>query len=100
MNNSFDLIITVVNRGFADKVMDVARSAGAKGGTVLQGRGTAAPDAEQLLGIVIQPEKEVVLIVAAHDIKNDIMNAIMTNVGLADPGQGIVFTMPVNDFCK
>ena len=98
--SDFDLIITVVNRGFADKVMDVARAAGAKGGTVLLGRGTAAPDAEQLLGIVIQPEKEVVLILAAHDIKNDIMNAIMTNVGLSDPGQGVVFTLPATDFCK
>jgi len=95
-----DLIIAVVNRGFADKVMDVARAEGAKGGTVMQGRGTAAPDSELFLGIAIQPEKEVVMIVAEHEIKADIMNAIIKNVGLSDPGQGIVFSLPVDDFRK
>ena len=36
----FELVITIVNRGFADKVMDAAKAAGATGGTVLYARGS------------------------------------------------------------
>ena len=33
-----DLILTIVDRGFADDVMDAAKSAGARGGTILHAR--------------------------------------------------------------
>ena len=35
-----DLILTIVNRGFADEVMSAAKAAGAFGGTVVNARGT------------------------------------------------------------
>ena len=41
-NPKFEVIICIVNSGFSDEVMDAARKAGAKGGTVLRGRGTEA----------------------------------------------------------
>lgn len=34
----YDLILTVVNRGYADEVMKAAKKAGAFGGTVLNAR--------------------------------------------------------------
>ena len=38
-NNAFELIVCIVNRGFCDLVMETARGAGARGGTVLHARG-------------------------------------------------------------
>ena len=77
--------------------MDVARNCGAKGGTILNARGTARAEAENKFGIMIHPEKEVVLILANDKIKDKILHAIYQNVGLDTPGQGIAFTTPVDD---
>ncbi len=93
----FELIVTIVNQGFADSVMDAARACGAKGGTILNARGTARQEAENKFDILIHPEKEIVLILARTDIKDAILHAIYKEVGLDTPGQGIAFSTPVDD---
>ena len=37
--SAYALIITIVNRGYSDDVMDAARDAGARGGTVMYAHG-------------------------------------------------------------
>ncbi|MDE6584730.1 MAG: P-II family nitrogen regulator [Anaeroplasmataceae bacterium] len=93
----FEVIFCIVDAGFSDSVMSAARECGARGGTVLNARGTAREDAEKLFNISIQPEKEIVLILVSSDIKDDILHAIYKNVGLNTPAQGIAFSMPVED---
>ena len=90
-----EVIFCVVNAGFSDEVMDAAREFGARGGTVIRCRGTANLEAETLYGIAIQPEKEIVMILAKKSLKNDILHNLYTAVGLDTHGQGIAFTMPV-----
>ena len=97
MSYLYEMIVCVVNSGFSDNVMSAAREYGAKGGTVLTARGTANQEAETFFGISIQPEKEVVLILVPAKIKDDILHAIYQKVGLATPGQGIAFTLPVEN---
>ena len=96
-NNKYEVIICVVNSGFSEAVMDAAREVGARGGTVIRARGTANLEAEKLFGIAIQPEKEIVMILIESKLKNDILHALYNAVGLNTPGQGIAFTMPVDD---
>ena len=91
-----EVIICIVNAGFSDAVMDAAREFGARGGTVLRARGTANTEAETLFGITIQPEKEMVMILVKSSIKDDILHALYRAVGLNTPGQGIAFSMPVD----
>lgn len=98
MNNyKYEVILCIVNSGFSDEVMDAARKFGARGGTVIRGRGTANAEAEKLFNIAIQPEKEIVMILVKSDIKADILHALYQSVGLKTPGQGIAFSMPVED---
>lgn len=98
MNNcKHEIIMCIVNSGFSEAVMDAARELGARGGTVIRGRGTANAEAEKLYGIAIQPEKEIVMILVDSSIKNDILHALYKAVGLNTPGQGIAFSMPVED---
>lgn len=97
MAYQYEMIVCIVNSGFSDAVMSAAREYGAKGGTVLHARGTANQEAESFFKITIQPEKEVVLILVSSDIKDDILHAIYKQVGLNTPGQGIAFTLPVDD---
>ena len=92
-----EVIICIVNSGFSESVMDAARELGARGGTVIRGRGTANAEAEKLYGIAIQPEKEIVMILVEASLKNDILHALYKAVGLNTPGQGIAFAMPVED---
>ena len=46
MEQSYELVFCVINAGFSETVMTAARKAGAGGGTILKGRGTAGRAAE------------------------------------------------------
>lgn len=94
----FELIICIINDGFSDLVMQGARNAGARGGTIFHGKGTGNADIEKFFGISISPEKEVVLIVAKKEEKDSIVSAIYKEAGLDTKGQGIIITLPVDDF--
>lgn len=93
----FEAIFCIINKGFADRAMDAARAAGAKGGTVLHGRGTAAPDAEKMFGITIQPEKEIAMIIVSRDIRDAVLASLYQAVGTGTEAQGIAFSMPVDE---
>ncbi len=92
-----ELIICIVNTGFTDVVMDAAKDAGARGGTVIHGRGTANKEAEEFFHISVQPDKEMVMILVTSDIKDDVLHAIYRSAGLKTAGQGIAFALPVTN---
>ncbi len=96
MKYNHEVIFCIVNAGFSDAVMTTAKEFGARGGTVIHGRGTASSEAERLYQITVQPEKEIVMILVTEDIKDSILHALYRTVGLNTPGQGIAFTMPVD----
>ena len=94
--SEYVVIFSIVNEGFSDSVMSAAREAGARGGTVLSARGTANEQARALFDIEVSGEKEIVVILVKNEIKDAILQAINKEVGLNKPGQGIVFSMPVD----
>ncbi|MCH5163382.1 MAG: P-II family nitrogen regulator [Clostridiales bacterium] len=96
-NSEYELIMCIVNAGFAETVMDAACEYGARGGTVIQARGTANKEAEAYFKISIQPEKEILMLVVPSAIKDDILHALYKSVGLNSPGHGIAFSLPVDD---
>lgn len=93
----YDLIITIVNRGFADSAVEAAKLAGAQGGTIFYARGTGIHEVEKFFGITIQPEKEVILNLVKHELTKTIMHSIVEVAGLAKPGRGLSFALPVED---
>ena len=92
----YDLILTVVNRGYADEVMKAAKKAGAFGGTVLNARGTGTNELQEFFGALIQPEKDLIMILTEREKRNDIMTAISIDAGLAQKGKDISFSLPVD----
>ena len=92
----FEVVVTVINHGYTNLVMDAARRVGARGGTALNARGIAREEVEQFLGISIQAEKEVVFMVVDSAARRDVMQAISETAGLKTPGRGIVFSLPVS----
>ncbi len=97
MKKDFELIIAIVNDSYTDLVMDAAKGAGARGGTILNAKGTGNKDIENFFGVVITPEKQIVLIIVPKEIKDNVLSAIYKNVGLNSKGQGIVFSLPTTD---
>lgn len=96
MNYDHEAIFCIVNSGYSDVVMDAAKKFGAKGGTVINARGTASKDAEKFFGISIQPEKEIVMILVPQKCKDNILHALYTEAGLSKDGHGIAFSLPVD----
>ena len=96
MTQTHELIVCIVNTGFTDVVMSAAKDVGARGGTVIHGRGTANKDAEEFFHISIQPDKELVMILVPVEIKEAVLHAVYNAAGLKTAGQGIAFSMPVS----
>lgn len=92
----YSLIITVVNQGFADTVMDAARAENARGGTILNAKGTGAGFTEKFFGVTITEEKEMIYIVAKREQRDAIIRAIMQHAGGNTPAMGAVFALPVD----
>ncbi len=99
-DKTHEVITAILNKGFADDVMAAARSAGAGGGTVLHGRGTALPEDASFFGITLVPEKEVLMIVTEKEKTNAILKAINALPFLAQPGSGIAFCMEAEGFAS
>lgn len=94
---NYEMILCVVNAGFSELVMDAAREEGARGGTVIHARGTANKQAEEFFRITIQPDKEIVMILVPADIKDNVLHAIYRSAGLKSEGQGIAFSVAVDE---
>ena len=95
--SNFEVIIALVNTGFAQQAMEAARGEGARGGTIVHARGTGTKEMEKKYGIVITPDKEMLIIVVKTKIRDKVLSAIYKSVGLATDGQGIAFSLPVED---
>jgi nitrogen regulatory protein PII len=91
----YNAITTIVDRGRAEDVIDAAAKAGSKGGTIIKARGSGVHETSKLFAMDIEPEKEVVLILAESDKTNAIVESIRKALKLDDPGQGILFVQEV-----
>lgn len=95
--NNHEVIFAIVNSGYADEAMKVAREHGARGGTILNARGVAREDEAAFFGITIHAEKEILMLVVEKDIRDQILNALYKEMGMHKKAQGIAFSLPVSD---
>lgn len=89
------LIITIANEGSAEAVMKAAKKAGATGGTTINGRGLEPNQIVKFLGLALEPEKDVILILASDENKTAIMNSIVEKCGSHKEQAGLCFALPV-----
>ena len=92
-----EVIFVIVNSGFAEDVMEVARQQGARGGTILNARGVAKEEAAAFFGIALHSEKEILMMVVEKEIRDNVLNAVYKEMGMAKKAQGIAFSLPVSD---
>ena len=95
MQQKNSLILVTVNQGFTDVVMDTAKKAGARGGTIIRGRWVDNENFESLSGLASQDEKEIILIVVPKEIRNTVMEDINSQHGLQSEVGAMVCAMGV-----
>lgn len=93
LNIPFDLIVSIVNKGGSEVVVNASKSAGAEGGTIIPGRGTGIRENKKLWGIPIEPEKDIVLTIVPQDRTQKVLSAIVEQGRLDQPGAGIAFVL-------
>lgn len=92
----YQLITTIVDRGKAEEVIDAAKQAGSKGGTIINARGSGVHETIKLFNMEIEPEKEMVLIISKTDVTEKIVTSIREKLEIDKPGRGVIFIQNVN----
>ena len=95
--NEHEVILAIVNAGFAEEVMEVARENGVRGGTILNARGVVKEDAAAFFGITLHADKEILMMVVEKAIRDKVLNAIYQEMDMAKKAKGIAFSLPVSD---
>lgn len=93
LKDSHDLIVTIVRKGWAERIVEASKKAGAEGGTIIFGRGTGIHEQKKLMGIPIEPEKEIVLTIINKEKTDHVLQAIVEGGRLEEPGKGICFVL-------
>ena len=96
-DSMYNSIFIVVDKGQGASVMESANAAGAKGGTILGARGVAGGETSKIFEMEIEPEKEVVMIIAKHDVTDKIVDQVNKDLKLDAEGNGIIFVQSVNN---
>ncbi len=95
--NDHEVIVVIVNSGYAEDVMDIAREHGATGGTVINARGVIDEDAAAFFNVTLNADKEMLMIVVDKSIRDKILNAIYKAMDMSKKAKGIAFSLPVTD---
>ncbi|WP_106587699.1 P-II family nitrogen regulator [Salsuginibacillus halophilus] len=90
---SVDLMVTIVPKGKAAKLVKAAKEHGAEGATIFSGRGTGIHEQKKLFGVEVQPEKEIIFILAPEEKVESIRDALRREGNLDEPGTGIGFVV-------
>ena len=94
---SFSMVLVTVKEGYSDEVIDAATKAGAGGGSVIRGRRRGSEALVQFLGISLQEEQEILMIVVPKEKKGEIMSAVNARCGISTEARGMIISVPVED---
>lgn len=94
--SAWRLIITIVDRGQGEACIKSARAGGAKGGTVIGGRGAGIP-AHYYVDLEIEPQKEIVLVLTPTAKCEQIKGQIIADLDLQKPGGGMLLVLSVTE---
>lgn len=92
---SIKLLVTIVNRGVGDKVIQRFSDLHSHFNMILLGHGTARSDIMDLLGLT-ETGRDVILSVMREENVARALRLLRDEFHLEEPGCGIAFTIPIN----
>jgi len=90
------LVSCVVPLGRADAVLKAARDLGVSTGIVHHGRGTGVRERLGMLGIAVEAEKEIVVMMVANERRDMIIDGLFQAAELDAPAAGFIFATTVD----
>jgi nitrogen regulatory protein PII len=94
---SHKLIVCIVPHNNGELITDTATAAGAGGGTIIMGRGTASGSIIQMFGFG-DTSKDIACIIASSEQSDSIINAVVKATSAKKVHFGILFTVDVFSF--
>ena len=95
--NKFECIVTIVDGGYSENVVEAAKKAGAKGATVINARGSSVKEPNKFFKLNIQPDKQIVLILTNNEQTKTIVEMIAKEAGMNTRSHALSFVLPVED---
>ena len=90
-------LYVIVDRHQGQKAIHIAQDNGARGATVIHGRGSGeAVKSKLFLSMNIEPEKDLVIMLVKKDMAEKIQKEIYEQMDLESQGKGIIYSLPVN----
>lgn len=94
----YKLLVSIVPHDSGEIIANAAKSAGAGGGTIAMGRGTASNGVLQLLGLG-DTSKDIVYIIVQNSLKATVYDAIL-KASEKKSHFGVMFTLDTSDFIR
>ena len=95
-----NLIVISVNEGYSEDVMQVARKAGATGGTVIKGRLADTERYAEFITTQVSEERELLCILAPLKVSKQIMEDVNKEFGITSAANGIIIALPTEKAFK
>ncbi len=95
VDSCYELIITIVKDGYSDLVMQAAKKAGCKGGTVINARSLGS-SRTIFMNLAIEPEKDLVLNIVSKKIASKVMEQIREEAGIKSDARGLIISLPID----
>lgn len=96
-NMEYVCLYVIVDRHQGQKAIHIAQDNGARGATVIHGRGLGEEVKSKLfLSMNIEPEKDLVIMLVKKDMAEKIQKEIYDQMDLRSEGKGIIYSLPVN----
>lgn len=91
----YECLVAIVNRGLAERANELAQQMGARGATIMHGRGSGGHDV-RVFNIEVQKEKELIFWLVDDRISARIARHLYNELELSGEGGGVVFMMPAD----
>ena len=95
-----NLIFISVNEGYSDDVMQIARKAGATGGTIIKGRLANIEQFADISRNEIDGEREILCVLAPLKTSAQIMENVNKEFGITSDANGIIVAIPTEKAYK
>ena len=95
MNLEYVALYVIVDRHEGQKAVQIAQENGARGASLVHGRGSAKEVKSILFNMNIEEEKDLVIMLVKTELADQIKNAIYEQMQLKDENKGIIYTLPV-----
>ncbi len=96
VKNEYMALLLVVDKGKAETVIEISQNAGYYGGTIMKARGSAS-SLNILLDMIVEPEKEAVLMLTKAESVHKLTNLLKSELQLESENTGILIKLGVSN---